>query len=274
MAGNKPGNKPVNKKRKKPESEGKEHTKNKRGSTREKHEKGQARRKRDQLRKEKLDYSRCESSLGIWVAIHYNSAELVKPGSACVVSLSRFGCKRGLMRCTMDVKSRMGLQAGDVCEIFRRFEPDVAMYCRVLDISDKWVIASRRDSDGEFLGVTSFELDSIFKIRYRSKHTILLFSNELLIDSLPPPLGDHLSVGWLKELESRFGCITVYNEEVSTDSVVIGSVYDGNKDVIFINEYRPISSLERTICAIPRAEITRVDAGGEYEKRLLSYYKS
>lgn len=165
----------------------------------------------------------------------------------------------------------MGIEIGDRCEVFRTFEPDNPLFCRVLGISNEWIIADRRSVDGEQFGLTLFRLDSIWKLRFETNRIRRIFEQDSKLKFPKVPEGA-LSSTLFHEIEALYGALTLYCESLELDVVSIGSVTEVRGDIVVINEYRPLASPERNRCVLLIHEITRLEAGGDYERRLLESY--
>jgi len=164
------------------------------------------------------------------------------------------------------------LRVDDLCEIFRIYEPDTPHYFRILDVSDRWVLAESKADDGEDYGIALVELESICRIRFGSRLVQKLFSNKESVPNLRAPSGK-LELSNLEEIETQYGCITVYCEENDKEQCFIGKALRVKEGVLFLMEYRPIDSDDQTCLALFLVDITRIEAGGDYEARLLEFYE-
>jgi hypothetical protein len=163
------------------------------------------------------------------------------------------------------------LTANTLCEVFRIYDADYPEYTRIIGQTDQFIISENILEDNEHMGIVVYNKNSIWKVRYESNHIKKLFSNTKPFLDIDIPSNAELST-IITILNERFDCLTFYCEELSTESHFIGKVLLIKDNIIKIQELRPINTDEITVLEFRLDMITRVDAGGDYEVKLINHY--
>ena len=79
---------------------------------------------------------------------------------------------------TMSIENEFGLQTGDRCEIVRSCDPEEALICRVIDVSEYCLLAEHADDDGEDNGIVCVALESIWRVRFETPLAQLIFAED------------------------------------------------------------------------------------------------
>jgi hypothetical protein len=75
-------------------------------------------------------------------------------------------------------------------------------------------------------------------------------------------------------LQKTFGHVAIYIEAIASGVCFIGEAHELDDDFVRVTEFGPLKSLDRPELLLPVEDITRVEAGGVYERQLDTVYRS
>lgn len=73
-------------------------------------------------------------------------------------------------------------------------------------------------------------------------------------------------------VQQEFGHVSLYVERLSSRVCFIGEVTDLDDDFVVLRQFGTLKSMDRSDLLIRLEEVTRVDAGGQYERQLQTLY--
>lgn len=143
-------------------------------------------------------------------------------------------------------------------------------YAFIADFNDDFLLAEVFDSDSRSEGISIFRNRNVSRIRWGGndlESTYMLMDNQLkkrkdfVID-----LSSVESI--LKDVNSLFGYITVHIQNIDDSICFIGQIHEMDEEYVVIHEFGTKLSLDRKFIMIGLDDITKIDAGGEYENNL------
>ncbi len=149
----------------------------------------------------------------------------------------------------------------------------------VSQFSDTLVLAALIDDDGTYDGFSIFELKNIFFVRSESRE--LLKISQLAKDKNDIPEIPELDLTSfqtvISDMKSRSRYISVHIENIDNDVVYIGDVIEAG-DFLVLDEYPTLDEYDRpqprSRAIIRCKDITRIEHGGKYERKLIKKYES
>lgn len=143
-------------------------------------------------------------------------------------------------------------------------------YGFIIDFNNELLSIERFNSDFNYDGLVIIKRDSISKVRWGGNDVI---STSILIDESKRSKNLHhidiTSIATaLSSMYDSFGHITVFMQDIDVSQFYVGQIHEMDSESIVINEFGTKGTLDRKFILINIEEITRVDAGGQYENNL------
>lgn len=157
-------------------------------------------------------------------------------------------------------------------EIYRDRLTHEALLMRVLQHSSHVVIGQRVDDVHGVDGLVALRVSDVTRLKRGGR--------ELAGARTDLPKAEPLDSFALLELTSaltllqkRYGYASVYTERLDSGVCFIGEHGELDDDFVVLNVYGTFKSLDRYELIIPTPEITRVEAGGQYESELMRRFE-
>lgn len=148
-------------------------------------------------------------------------------------------------------------------------------YGFIRKFSENFLLLEHYNDDGIYNGILIFRREDITRVKWENNNTksaLKTITRQILTENL-----DDINIESIETIietvHKTFKHITIHIQEISTDWCIIGQVVEMDNETILIKEYGTMSSLDRGMLMIAIADITRVDAGGIYERNLLKIHE-
>ncbi|MBI3259013.1 MAG: hypothetical protein HYZ54_06025 [Ignavibacteriae bacterium] len=143
-------------------------------------------------------------------------------------------------------------------------------YGFIIDFNNELLSIERFNSDFNYDGFVVVKRESISKIRWGGNDII---STSILIDESKRSKNLHnvdiTSIATaLRSMHDSFGHITVFMQDIDINQFYVGQIHEMDNETLVINEFGTKGTLDRNFSLLDVEEITRVDAGGQYENNL------
>ena len=147
---------------------------------------------------------------------------------------------------------------------------DESDYGFVVDYNDDYLLIEKFDDECNYDGLTIFLRHNISRIRWSGND---IESVSKLIDTSKRQVEkvniDLTSVQTILETVNRtFNHLTVHIQDIDKSVCFIGQIHEMDENSIVIHEFGTKSSLDRSFILLGLNDITRIDAGGQYENNL------
>lgn len=140
----------------------------------------------------------------------------------------------------------------------------------ILDFNDDFLLLETFDDDCNYDGLSIFFRHNITRIRWGGNE---ISSNARLIDSTKrltsKPSIDLTSIeSIIRSSHKVYGHITIHIQDIDKDVCFIGQVHEMDDASIVIHEFGTKLSLDRKFILLSLDDITKIDVGGQYERKL------
>lgn len=139
----------------------------------------------------------------------------------------------------------------------------------IVDFNDEFIVLEKFSEESFPDGIIVYCQEDITRIRWECNE---ITSAEKLIDQSARaaiPSIDISSIhSILKSVNAVFGHINVHVEQIDDEVCFIGQIKEMDEDTLVLHEYGTKKSLDRGFILLSIEDITRVDAGGIYERSL------
>ena len=147
---------------------------------------------------------------------------------------------------------------------------DDSDYGFIMDFNEDFLLLEKFNSDCFYDGVTIFIRENITRIRWGGNE---ITSASKFIDSSQRQQSkisvDLTSIQTiLQTVQDSYEHVTVHIQDIDKGVCFIGQIHEMDSEYLVIYEYGTKISLDRKYILIALDNITRVDAGGHYEKNL------
>jgi len=147
---------------------------------------------------------------------------------------------------------------------------DESDYGFVIDFNEEFLIIETIDIYSNYNGISIFYLENISRILWSGND----IENVLkLIDISKRPtkilkidLSSIYSI--LGNIYNFYDHVSLYVQYLNDDIIFVGQIADIDENSIVIYEFEKNSSLKRNLILLDIDDITRIDAGGQYENNL------
>jgi hypothetical protein len=147
---------------------------------------------------------------------------------------------------------------------------DESDYGFIMDFNEDFLVLEKFNSDCFYDGISIFVRENITRIRWGGNE---ITSTSKLIDGsqrqqtkISVDLTSIQTI--LQTVHDSFEHITVHIQDIDKSVCFIGQIHEMDSEYLVIYEYGTKLSLDRKYILIALDNITRVDAGGHYEKNL------
>ena len=150
-----------------------------------------------------------------------------------------------------------------------------AFFGFIINFNEEFLLLEKFTDLGQPDGITVLKREAITRIKWGGNEIENTFNSiitEERIDSIEGLRVDTLEEA-LKSVQNKFGYVTLYIENIDTEMCIIGEIEEIDKDTIVIFEFGTVKALDRKRLMISSNEITRIEAGGKYEKWLMELFK-
>lgn len=147
-------------------------------------------------------------------------------------------------------------------------------YGFVVDFNDSFLVLDSFTSEGKADGVVVLFRENITRIRWRgneiSSTLKLMDKSQKGTNKIDIDIASIQNV--LKSVNANYGYISVFIENIDSGVFFIGEIAEMDEETLIIHEYGTKSSLDRKNIMISIGDITKVEAGGQYEEGLVKLF--
>jgi hypothetical protein len=147
---------------------------------------------------------------------------------------------------------------------------DDSDYCFIIDYDDDFLVIERFKAEGGYEGISVLLRQNISRIKWGGNE---LTSISKLIDVSKRQQSksevDLTSIETvLSTTYAMFGHISVFIQDIDKNICFVGQIHEIDNEAIVINEFGTKGTLDRRFILLSLEDITRIDAGGLYERNL------
>ena len=147
---------------------------------------------------------------------------------------------------------------------------DESDYGFVIDFNDDFLIIEQFNNECKYDGLTIFLRQNITRIRWSGND---IESVSKLIDISKRQSGkiniDLTSIQTvLQTVNKLYNHLTIHIQDIDKEVCFIGQIHEMDNDSIVIHEFGTKGTLDRKYILLSINDITRIDAGGQYENNL------
>jgi hypothetical protein len=158
-----------------------------------------------------------------------------------------------------------------LCDLFDDGSEE-SFYGFITGHSDSLIQIDLFDNEGRCDGVLILQIDDVSRIRWGSREIAL--TQELIRKRIGSPKIDLQTLRTAaRDLSVHFGHIAVTLGSHDSDLMLIGEIDNDDDELLLLHEYGTRARGDRSHCIVRWSDITRVQAGGAYERNLHQYYK-
>lgn len=148
---------------------------------------------------------------------------------------------------------------------------DESAYGFIVDFNDTFLVLDSFDDDSNADGIVVFFRENITRIRWGgndiSSALKLVNESKKVTKKIDIDLSSIHNI--LKSVHAIYGYINVFIQDIDSGVCFIGEIAEMDEDTIIINEYGTRSSLDRKNIMLSVSDITKIEAGGQYEEGLV-----
>lgn len=153
---------------------------------------------------------------------------------------------------------------------------DESDYGFVVDFNDDYLLIETFNDECSYDGFTIFLRHNITRIRWSGND---IESAAKLIDNSKRQTGkltiDLTSIQTiLQSVNKVFNHLTVHIQDIDQSVCFIGQIHEMDDNSIVMHEFGTKSSLDRKFILLGLDDITRIDAGGQYENNLTRLFNA
>ncbi len=158
----------------------------------------------------------------------------------------------------------------EIIDVYRDHLTDESITGYIADFNKEFILLNCFTDEGENDGVSLFYIDDITRIR--AKGNIRKSIKELSqhgkteFKSYKIDLKSKNSI--LKSVNKVFGHVCLHTEGMDNQICFIGSIKDEDKEWIVLDSFGTMTSRDIKQLILRKDEISRIDAGGKYEKAI------
>jgi len=148
-------------------------------------------------------------------------------------------------------------------------------YGFIRNFNENFLLLEHYNDDGIYNGIIIFRREDITRIKWENNNTksaLKTITRQILTENVEDINIESIDT-IIKSVDKEFKHITIQIQEINTDWCIIGQVVEMDNETVLIKEYGTMSSLDRGMLMIAIANITRIDAGGIYERNLLKIHE-
>ena len=143
-------------------------------------------------------------------------------------------------------------------------------YGFVIDFNDHFLLIEKFDDECNYDGLSIFLRNNITRIRWSGNDIDSVFklidTSKRQTDKMNIDLSSLESI--LQSMNKYFNHLTVHIQDIDTGICFIGQIHEMDSNAIVIHEFGSKTSLDRKFILLSLEDITRIDAGGQYENNL------
>jgi hypothetical protein len=147
---------------------------------------------------------------------------------------------------------------------------DESDYGFIVNFNDDYLLIEKFDDECNYDGLTIFFRHNITRIRWSGNDiesvSKLIDNSRRQKDKLNIDLTSTQTI--LQCLNKTFNHLTVHIQDIDKAVCFIGQIHEMDDNSIVIHEFGTKSSLDRKFILLGLDDITRIDAGGQYENNL------
>jgi hypothetical protein len=140
----------------------------------------------------------------------------------------------------------------------------------ISDYSDTFVYLSLFRDNGQEDGVAIVLMADVTRLRWGSNALLSISELVLAKKSVPtsPPLDLSCLSAVMASVQKAFGHVALHTEQLDDDQCFIGEISEMDDQNVVLHAYGTMGSRARDYTFLNLENITRIDAGGDYEKGL------
>ena len=172
----------------------------------------------------------------------------------------------------MDLKTKClnKLKTEQVLARFYTDHYDESYYGFVIDFNDVYLVIEKFDDECRYDGLTVFLRRDITRIKWSGNG---IESASKLIDISKRQTSkiniDLTSIPTVLQSVNRlYNHLTVYTQDIDNGFCYVGQIYEVDDNSVVIHEFGTKETLDRCFVLLSIEDITRIDAGGQYENNL------
>ncbi len=147
---------------------------------------------------------------------------------------------------------------------------DESDYGFVVDFNDEFLLIEKFDVECNYDGLSIFLQHNISRIRW-SGNAIesvakLIDTSKRKTETIHIDLTSIQTI--LQSVNKLYNHLTVHIQDIDKEVCFIGQIHEIDESSVVIHEFGTRSSLDRKFILISLDNITRIDAGGQYENNL------
>lgn len=147
---------------------------------------------------------------------------------------------------------------------------DESDYGFVVDYNDDYLLIEKFDDECNYDGLTIFLRHNISRIRWSGNDiesvSKLIDTSKRQVEKMNIDLTSIQTI--LETVNKTFNHLTVHIQDIDKSVCFIGQIHEMDDNSIVIHEFGTKSSLDRKFILLGLDDITRIDAGGQYENNL------
>ena len=141
--------------------------------------------------------------------------------------------------------------------------------------NDNFLLLEHYNEDGFYNGIIIFRRQDITRIRWDNNevksHLKTITRQEKIKELADINLDSIESI--LKSVDKTFGYVSLQIQDINSGLTIIGQIEEMDTETIIIKEFGTMSTIDRSMLMFSIADITRVGAGGLYEKNLMKIHE-
>jgi hypothetical protein len=148
---------------------------------------------------------------------------------------------------------------------------DESLYGFIREYNDEFLLLEHYNNEILYNGIVVLSRNDITRIRWgnneiqNSSYLVSAHDDE---DKIEKVRIDSLE-STLNSVQDAFGYVTIHMQHVDNGMCIIGQIQEIDATSILLKEYGTLKSLDRGMILLAMEDITRVDAGGLYERGLV-----
>lgn len=162
-----------------------------------------------------------------------------------------------------------------VLDVYRTSFTSSPIFGTIIHQSDNFICIESIDEEGDFDGFSVVYKSHISDLGYggknRRERAERYFTRKPDADALRVDLTSIDTI--IDSLISKFGYLSIYTEEPSTDQFYIGKVKEKDTEYLLLDAFGTEDDLEMSQILFNVASITRIDVDGKYERHLVKLYE-
>jgi hypothetical protein len=161
-------------------------------------------------------------------------------------------------------------------DIYRDEIVDNCLTGIISDYNDLLCYSSIVYEDGTEDGISIVKTKDITRLRWEgnARESLILLMKEKKTTLSKPKLSILTLREAIESVQNHFGYVDIHIEYMNDETCFIGEVEDIDDDHLVLNEFGTMSSRDRHRLLVPLDQISRIDAGDQYEKDIVFLSKN